>query len=207
MLITYGVKKQLGVMKMDDSTLSPVQGEMLPVQDAMLPVQGEILPVQDAMLSAQGAMVPVRGTIVNISRGGDCCSQMISLRTENGIVNFNVGAGTFIVDNRQLRRGMEVVAYYDSSLPVPLIFPPQFRAQIIAAPGRDEQVMLSFFDRNLLSSDRSLQLNIGPNTTVRTVNGQNFGCRPGGRTLLVFYSVTTRSLPPQTTPRMVIVMC
>ena len=161
----------------------------------------------DAFVPFQGSMVPVRGTILNMSRGDDCCSQMISLRTENGIVNFHVGVNTPIAENRQLRRGMEVVAYYDSNLPVPLIFPPQYRAQVIAVPGRNEQVMLSYFDRNLLSSDRSLQLNIGPNTTIRTANGQNFGCRPGDQTLLVFYSATTRSLPPQTTPRLIIVIC
>lgn len=44
---------------------------------------------------------PVMGTILNISRGGDCCSQMISLRTGNGIVNFHVNAETLIIDNRQ----------------------------------------------------------------------------------------------------------
>ncbi len=150
---------------------------------------------------------PVVGTILNISRGGDCCSQMISLRTGNGIVNFHVNAETLIIDNRQLRRGMQVVAYYDRYLPVPLIFPPQYQAQLIAVPGRNEQVVLQFFDRNLLAGDRSLQLNIGDNTSVRTVNGQNFGCNPGGHMLLVFYSVTTRSQPPQTTPRQIVVLC
>lgn len=33
-------------------------------------------------------LVPTTGTIMNISRGNDCCSQMIALRTGNGIVNF-----------------------------------------------------------------------------------------------------------------------
>ena len=32
--------------------------------------------------------VPITGTIMNISRGNDCCSQMLAVRTENGIVNF-----------------------------------------------------------------------------------------------------------------------
>ena len=35
-------------------------------------------------------LVPVAGTIFNIIRGSDCCSQMMSLRTDNGIVNFAV---------------------------------------------------------------------------------------------------------------------
>ena len=150
---------------------------------------------------------PVAGSIINISNGNSCCSQMITLRTGNGIVNFHVDAETLVIDNRQLRRGMQVVAFYDSFLPVPLIFPPQYRAQIVAVPGRNEQVVLSYFDQNLLAGDRSLQLNLGDNTEIRTVNGQNFRCNPGGHMLLVFYSATTRSLPPQTTPRKIVVLC
>lgn len=151
--------------------------------------------------------VPVIGIILNISRGNDCCSQMVSLRTENGVVNFVVNEETLVIDNRQLRQGMRVAAFYDRSLPVPLIFPPQYRAQIITALDRNEQVMLNRFNRNLLAADRSLQLNLSDNTVVRTENGQNFSCSPGGRILLVYYSVTTRSIPPQTTPRRIVVMC
>lgn len=151
--------------------------------------------------------VPVIGTIINISRGNDCCSQRMSLRTENGIVNFMINPDTQIIDSRQLRPGMRVAAFYDGSLPVPLIFPPQYTAQIITVIGRNEQVMLNFFDRNLLAEDKSLQLNIDRNTILNTVNGQSFTCDPGRRTLLVYYSVTTRSIPPQTTPRRIIVLC
>lgn len=153
------------------------------------------------------AFVPVSGTILNITGGGDCCSQMVSLRTDMGIVNFHVNAETRIIDNRLLRRGMEIVAYYDSNLPVPLIFPPQYHAQIVAVPGRNQEIMLNYFDRNLLASDQSLQLNIGANTEVRTINGQSFRCYPGNQWMLVFYSATTRSLPPQTTPARVVILC
>ena len=110
--------------------------------------------------------VPIIGIILNISRGNDCCSQMVSLRTENGIVNFTVNEETLVIDNRQLRQGMRVAAFYDRSLPVPLIFPPQYRAQIITAFDRNEQVMLNRFNRNLLAADRSLQLNLSDNTVV-----------------------------------------
>lgn len=152
-------------------------------------------------------LVPVTGMIMNITRGNDCCSQMISLQAEGGIVNFIVDPETMVIDGRQLRPGMRVTAFYDSSLPVPLIFPPQYIAQLIAVAGRNEQIALNFFDRNLLAQDRSLQLNIGRNTMVETINGQRFTCSPGNRFLLVYYSVTTRSIPPQTTPRKIVVLC
>lgn len=150
---------------------------------------------------------PVTGTILNVTRGNDCCSQMISIRSENGIVNFMVGMNTLVIDNRQLRPGLRVTAFYDSSLPVPLIFPPQYRAQIVAVITGNTQVMLNDFDNNLLAVDRSLQLNISENTVIRTANGQNFTCNPGNRTLLVYYTVTTRSIPPQTSPSRIVVLC
>lgn len=151
--------------------------------------------------------VPITGTIMNISRGSDCCSHMLAVRTENGIVNFWADSGTLVIDSRQLRTGMRIAAFYDSSLPVPLIFPPQYRAQIIALPGRSEQAALKHFNRNLVASDRSLQLNISDRTMVQTVNGQRFDCNPGNQDLLVYYSATTRSIPPQTTPSRIIVFC
>lgn len=152
-------------------------------------------------------LVPTTGTIMNISRGNDCCSQMIALRTGNGIVNFLIDSHTLVIDSRQLRTGMRVTAFYDSSLPVPLIFPPQYRAQIVTVLGRNEQVMLNHFNRNLLSADRALQLNIADTTIVQAVNGQRFDCSPGNQDLLVYYSATTRSIPPQTTPNRIIVFC
>ena len=144
---------------------------------------------------------------MNITRGNDCCSQMVSLRTENGIVNFAVDMDTVIIDSRQLRQGMRVAAFYDGNLPVPLIFPPQYRAQIVTVLGRNEQVMLNYFDENLTATDGSLQLNVGPGTVIKTINGQNITCNLGEHILLVYYTVTTRSIPPQTTPRRIIVLC
>ena len=151
--------------------------------------------------------VPVIGTIVNISNGNDCCSQMMSLRTENGIVNFIIDSNTQIINSRQMRPGLKVAAFYDSSLPVPLIFPPQYRAQIVTMLGRNEQVMINEFDRNLMATDQSLQLNVARNTIIQTINGQNFTCNLGNRNLLVYYTTTTRSIPPQTTPRKILVLC
>lgn len=151
--------------------------------------------------------VPVIGTIINISRGNDCCSQMMTLGTENGITNFIIDSETRVIDNRRLRVGMRVAAFYDSSLPVPLIFPPQYRAQMITLLGRNEQVVLKHFDRNLLAEDGSLQLNIAGNIVTETINGQSFDCDLGNRTLLVYYTTTTRSIPPQTTPRKIVVLC
>ena len=70
--------------------------------------------------------VPVSGTIQNISpMSNDCCSSMVSIRNNSGITNFVVSPSTYVVQETMLRPGMRVTAFYDASLPVPLIFPPQ----------------------------------------------------------------------------------
>lgn len=102
---------------------------------------------------------------------------------------------------------MQVAAFYDNSLPIPLIFPPQYQAQLITVLDGNEQVMLARFDSNLLAEDGSLQLNIARSTVVETINGQSVNCQLGNQTLLVYYTVTTRSIPPRTTPTKVIVLC
>ena len=154
------------------------------------------------------SLVPVTGVIQNVSRmPGECCSQMVSLNTADGQVDFVVSADTLVIDSMRLRPGMAVAAFYDANRPVPLIFPPRYQAVIITQIREGENIMLNFFNRNLLAQDNSLRLNIGRFTDVLTANGQRFGCSPGGNNLLVYYSNTTRSIPPQTTPRRIVVFC
>lgn len=150
----------------------------------------------------------VTGIIQNVSNmGNNCCNLMVSVITENGIINMVVTPDTYVVNNFRLRRGMSIIAFYDADAPAILIFPPQYRALVIAQKSPQEFVTLQYFDENLVSSDNSLQLNIGPRTTITTANGQPFSCSLGNHLLLVYYSNTTRSIPPQTTPRRVIVLC
>lgn len=154
------------------------------------------------------SLTPVTGIIQNVSQTpGACCNQMISLVTSNGPVNFIVSADTFIIDNTRLRPGMMITAFYDSTRPIPLIFPPQYQAELITTLRGSEEVALNFFDQNLTATDNSLRLNINRTTDISTMNGQRFNCSPGNNFLLVYYSNTTRSIPPQTTPRRIVVLC
>ena len=68
-------------------------------------------------------------------------------------------------------------------------------------------VTVAYFNNVLVASDQSLRLNLSPSTEVVTRNNQTFRGNPGGNVLIVLYSMTTRSIPPQTTPDKVIVMC
>lgn len=157
---------------------------------------------------AYESYVPVVGIIQSISdMGEDCCTQKVSLQTSSGIVNFMVNPDTVVIESIRLSRGMRVAAFYDSSLPVPLIYPPQYQAQMITTLGWKQLIMLNYFDEDLLATDNSLKINLGNSTDVTTLNGQPYYCNPGGHSLLVYYTITTRSIPPQTTPERIVVLC
>jgi hypothetical protein len=68
-------------------------------------------------------------------------------------------------------------------------------------------VKVDYFNKELLSSDGMLKLNISPTTQVVLENGQIFTEIPASRYLIVVYGATTRSIPAQTTPEQIIVMC
>lgn len=153
-------------------------------------------------------LVPVTGIIQRIQTvENECCQQMITIENMEGVNNFIISPDTFVVDMVKMRVGMRVTAFYDANLPVPLIFPPQYRAVIIGRSFENETMMVNYFDENLLSADGGLRLNISRGTEVLTANGQSYTCSVGDNILIVYYSITTRSIPPQTTPRKVIVMC
>lgn len=149
----------------------------------------------------------VNGVIGNISRGDSCCNMMISVLTDTGTVNLILTGETTVIDNVRLRRGMSIAGFYDTSLPAPAIFPPRYQAELITVLRQNQNVALNYFDENLVAEDNSLQLNVGPLTNIYTANGQRYPCSPANAELLVYYTATTFSLPPQTTPQRIIVMC
>lgn len=154
------------------------------------------------------SFTPVTGIVQNITpMRNECCQQMVTLFNSNGITNVIISPDTYVINETRLRPGMTVTAFYDGNAPVPLIFPPQYRALILGRHSPNETMMADYFDRTLTASDQSLKLNIASSTEIVTSNGQAYSCPLFERLLIVYYSVTTRSIPPQTTPRKVIVVC
>lgn len=157
---------------------------------------------------AQQTLFPISGIIQRITPiSQDCCSWQVSIVNNNGITNFVVSPVTYVIQEVRLRPGMQVTAFYDSNLAIPLIYPPEYQAVIIGRKNANETIYAGYFDDNLVAEDRSLKLNIAPSTEIMTSNGQRFTCSLGGQLLVVYYSATTRSIPPQTTPWRIIVMC
>ncbi|MCB2353625.1 hypothetical protein [Clostridium estertheticum] len=136
------------------------------------------------------------------------CYKLMSVEDGYGnLVNFVVEPATYFVDHVMVRLGDIVTGFYDANAPIVLIFPPQFRAIVIAKDSLYQNVKVDYFNNNLVSSDNNLKLNIAPWTQIVLENGQSFTKSPTNRNLIVVYGDTTRSIPAQTSPYKIIVMC
>lgn len=142
------------------------------------------------------------------SEGPDGCTKLMTVEDINGgIVNFFVTPDTYFVDHATVAIGDMVIGFYDANVPVPLIYPPQYRAVVMARFAPYRNVKVDYFNEQLVSSDGTLKLNISPYTRVLLENNQIFTGDIASRNLIAVYGPTTRSIPAQTTPYKVIVMC
>lgn len=158
--------------------------------------------------SFYGVVMMIDDFFVNATGEGAGCYKLMTIDNGYGaIVNFVVSPNTYFVDSVTLNIGDRVTGFYDGNAPVPLIYPPQFRAIVMTRDNGYQNVKLDFFNSELISSDNTLKLNIGPNTKIVLENNQLFTQDPANRNLIVVYGATTKSIPAQTTPSKIIVMC
>ena len=136
------------------------------------------------------------------------CYKLMTIEDENGsTVNFVVTPSTYFVNHVTINPGDTIIGYYDANAPVPLIYPPRYTALVISKYSSTHNIMVDYFDENLLNSNGTLKLNIGPATVILLTNDQYFQGDLGNRDLIVIYDFTTRSIPAQTTPLKIIVIC
>ena len=139
---------------------------------------------------------------------GEGCYKLISV--DNGLgasVNFVVSPTTYFVDHVMVAVGDRVTGYYNGNAPVPFIYPPQYQALVMVKNSSFQNVKVDYFNSQMVSSDGQLQLTISPNTQIVLTNGQPFSRNPVNRDLIVIYGPATRSIPAQTIPYRIIVLC
>lgn len=139
--------------------------------------------------------------------GGGCYKLLTVDNGQGMVVNFVVEPTTYFVDHVMIRVGDSIIGFYDANAPVPLIYPPQYRAVVIAEDSPKKHVKVDYFNEYLESSDGQLRLNVSPNTRILLENGQQFTGNLTNRNLIVSYGAATKSIPAQTTPSKIVVMC
>ncbi len=162
----------------------------------------------------KGTYASVRGMIVEISsartesHSSDSCILYFTVEDADGnIVTFMVTPQTYVLDWQTLKTGMECIFWYRTDAPAVLIYPPQYTAVVAAQARRDRNVDVSFYDAELVNEERTLQLKLDTSVELRTVGNQYFQGNPANHNLVVTYTTSTRSIPAQTTPGKVVVLC
>lgn len=134
-------------------------------------------------------------------------SKFVSLESSEGSpANIIISRDTYIVNHENLKVGALLTAYYDANAPMILIYPPQYNAEVVVINNKDQNVKVDKFDKDLVSSDGMLKLNIGEDTEILLPNGETFKGELANRKLVVIYGMSTKSIPAQTTPTQIIVL-
>ena len=155
-----------------------------------------------------GILTTIQDFLVDASGQGLGCYKLMTVVNSNGdLVNFVVSPDTYFVDLQMVNMGDRVTGFYDANAPAPLIYPPQYNAIVMVKDSPYYFVKVDFFDNQLISSDNMLQLRIAPFTQIILQNGQDFNRVPVNNNLIVMYGATTKSIPAQTVPYKIIVMC
>ena len=142
----------------------------------------------------------------------------VELESETaGPSNFIISKNTYRVDNVEIKKGQMLAGFYEAGRPMILIYPPQYNIGIVAEIKDNLFVKADRFDKDLVNTDNSLKLNISGHTEIVWENGtqidwlkapttEELAAVLGERRLVVFYDITTKSIPAQTTPKKVIVL-
>lgn len=155
--------------------------------------------------AVSGIITQIQPDVGNGSSYG--CSMTLTVQSPyQGITQFVLGGDTYVVDNTLLQTGDQVTLFYDTGAPVPLIYPPRYKA-VVAAKSDVYQYYLGEFDNDYTSIDNSLRINGSIPIRFFLPNGQLFPGAITGKTCLVEYRTATRSMPPIVNADRVIVFC
>lgn len=182
-----------------------MKGETTPV-----PISAEVETEASAYISNTGKITEVADT--------EDGNKVFTMDNENGGLRFVVAPTTTIVDREtgsvitadNLTEGMEVAVIYSAMAPMGMSMPP-YMGQVTAVVANADKGFISVghFNDDLLNEKDLLQLNMAESTNILTTLGTRsiLGADDvKGKDAVVFYDVTTRSIPAQTTPSFVLLL-
>lgn len=164
-----------------------------------------LAPAGPFYLSFTGTVTDLRPAAETGAEGKE--AQYVRLENaEDAQMDFLVDADTLLLNAPLLENGQQLIGFYDGNRPAVLIYPPQQPALVLAPYVEAEQMVMAYFDADLLSDDGMLQLTLDSTTEVLDQAGVPYEGTPGEQVLVVSYGPSTRSIPAQTTPVQIVVM-
>ena len=134
-------------------------------------------------------------------------------------VNYTILENTLVFNSKgekkevkDIEKDADITVFTNSYSPAPLIMPPQYQADVIIINDGEEigSVNVDTYiadGERLINAVNSLVLNIGETTKIVDKDGKEVKADElANKDLVVFYTITTRSIPAQTTPEKVVVL-
>lgn len=134
-------------------------------------------------------------------------------------VNYTILENTLVFNSKgekkevkDIEKDADITVFTNSYSPAPLIMPPQYQADVIIINDGEEigSVNVDTYiadGERLINAANSLVLNIGETTKIVDKDGKEVKADElKNKDLVVFYTITTRSIPAQTTPEKVVVL-
>jgi len=148
----------------------------------------------------------VEGKIVSTTQG-DVFKIMIEDDKGNR-AEITVTEDTYILkkDRKAFAAGDEIVVYYDGNLPALMIYPPQYKAVVLATKAEAQNIYVGKFDENLLSSDGSLKVNVVEHTKIVDQDGNEYTGTLADKNLVLSYTMVMPSYPAQVNPQNIVVL-
>lgn len=167
--------------------------------------------------AVQGAYITTSGKIMEISDAEDG-NKIVTIDNENGGLRFVVAPTTFLVDcvsntvvtADTLTKDMAVTVVYGANSPMGMSMPPYLGNVTAVVTNADQgNVNVGLFNDELVNEADKLQLNVAEDTQILSTLGTKMILSAEdvkGKNAMVFYDVTTRSIPAQTTPSLVVLL-
>lgn len=158
------------------------------------------------------------GKITEISEEDEKGIRIVTIDNEQGGLRFAIDSMTPILDREDssimlasdLKEGMEVAVVYGANSPMGMSMPPYLGSVAAVVANADKGFyMVGHFDGDLTDAENSLKLNIAEETAIYNTLGTRQMMTAEdikGQDAIVFYGATTRSIPAQTTPSLVMVL-
>lgn len=133
--------------------------------------------------------------------------QIIAVEGEDGsIANIITTPDTYFINGNTPEVGDSITGYYKANAPMIMIYPPQYSAAVVSVQSSDYIVHVDHYDENLISADGFLKLTPSEETAIIAQDGTEYTGELGNQKLAVTYTVSTRSIPSQTTPLTIVVL-
>lgn len=162
-----------------------------------------------------GQYVSVSGEIKEVYTDEDKVSLLLSEDGQDAYV-LHISDYTYIADDKtteavaaqDLKAGDEITASFHSQTPVAMSYPAQLTPEVIVRHSAEAcNTTVDVFNSENVSSDGMLKLHLSEKTQIEDVTGKAYTAEDTQyKTLLVYYTVSTRSIPAQTTPSKVIIL-